>query len=258
MHVGEGNTNGTSSNKLQIVNGQINVDGSELVMHDNAVISMTGGYGDNAQPDISAGISVTNGGVVRNAEGTKINDFTMGNLFGEHGVTSTLSADGTSLILSKGASVRADSITIGEGASLSILSDDTAEAALVFGIDADEASLLTPVATIDADLILQDGALVTLNGGPIDMNGHSLTMGNNISITLSGDAYNSNDYVLFTNLGNTGTEDVEFELTVNGQKTTAVYSGNAVVVNAASVPEPTSATLSLLALAGLVMRRRRK
>ncbi len=95
-------------------------------------------------------------------------------------------------------------ITIGEGASLNILSDDTAEAAL-----------LTPVATIDADLILQAGALVPLNGGPIDMNGHSLTMGNYISITLSGDAFNSDEYVLFTNLDNTDAEGIEFEPTVN-------------------------------------------
>lgn len=458
MHVGEGNTNDTASNKLQIINGQLNVknSGSALIMHDNATISMTGGYGDNEQPDITAGLYVTDGGVVKNAEGAKINNFTMGHLYGTHDATSTLSVDGAgsavqldvsggvylglnqesgngtnkvilrasnsgtialnsdswcmlgenyymtgdntsgydisvtaesggsvqlsgssvaigggyadktsrgniilkasgtkdasttsldiratnniylnraqssdlsislvaesgaalslqagkninicgdtkatitdegsslktsgtvrlyntssvsigsdaswestgaitlndsaSLILSEGASVQAVSVTINEGASLSIISEDTAEAAVVFGMGVEEAALVA-TATIDADLILENGAMVTLDGASIDMNGHSLTMGDNISITLSGDALNSDEYVLFTNLGNTDAENTEIELTINGQKTTAVYSGKNVVVNAASIPEPTTATLSLLALTALAARRRRK
>ncbi len=36
------------------------------------------------------------------------------------------------------------------------------------------------------------------------------------------------------------------------------YAANAAAINAASVPEPATATLSLLALAGLAARRRRK
>ena len=94
-------------------------------------------------------------------------------------------------------------------------------------------------------------------GGSIDLNGKALTMGSNIQVSYTGNAAEGEEVVLFKNVGSTDT--TEFELTLNGKATIATLSdGNVVVEYTASVPEPTTATLSLLALAALAARRRRK
>ncbi len=87
--------------------------------------------------------------------------------------------------------------------------------------------------------------LAHADGVGLDMNGKSLTMGSNVQVTYTG------------NVGNAAAEGTEYELTLNGQATTATVAGGNIVI-AASVPEPTTATLSLLALTALAARRRRK
>lgn len=113
------------------------------------------------------------------------------------------------------------------------------------------------------NLTLLDGSLVFNEGCAIDLGGNALTLGDDVVIRLLVDSANE-DYrncTLFTNIGE-GSENLD-NLTV----IVSDYDGsNEVTVQAslkdgkltAVVPEPTTATLSLLALAALAARRRRK
>ncbi|MBQ4635718.1 MAG: hypothetical protein IJB64_04705 [Akkermansia sp.] len=135
----------------------------------------------------------------------------------------------------------------------------------------EEAAIISDVTMNDGTLNIlgdvQTGAL-TLNGGTInfsadsaiDLGEESLILGDKVMITLNVDTLdNTEGVVLFKNMGNVDGLD---ELTVkfvdaNGAtKEAAVAYSNGSVVTAA-IPEPTTATLSLLALAGLAVRRRR-
>lgn len=111
------------------------------------------------------------------------------------------------------------------------------------------------------NLTLLDGSLVFNEGYAIDLGGNALTLGDDVVIRLLVNAANE-DYrncTLITNIGE-GSENLD-NLTVivsdGSNEVTAQASlkdGNLTVV----VPEPTTATLSLLALAALAARRRRK
>ncbi len=114
-------------------------------------------------------------------------------------------------------------------------------------------------------LTLNEGALTfdfSYGRTPLlDLGGNDLVIGDDVSITLNVKNMEevADEYVLFTNLGETsGLDSLEIELVSlddNQTKTVrASYSNGAVVL----IPEPTTATLSLLALAGLAARRRRK
>ena len=163
------------------------------------------------------------------------------------------------LSLQDDAVLKATKLIIKEGATLeAVRTDDVA--AVVFGISAEDAELLNPAATLDAALELEDGALVNLDGGNIDMGGNDLVLKGKLSVTLSGDMLGEDEIVLFSNVGNVENGE-EIEVVVNGVTTTGNVIGNDVSVDIAGVPnipEPTTATLSLLALAGLAARRRRK
>ncbi|MBQ2814947.1 MAG: PEP-CTERM sorting domain-containing protein [Akkermansia sp.] len=115
---------------------------------------------------------------------------------------------------------------------------------------------------------VETGAL-TLNGGTInfdadstiDLGEENLILGDNVAITLNVDSLdNIEGITLFKNAGNvTGLDalTVTFVDATGAEKEAAVSFSNGSVVTG-SVPEPTTATLSLLALAGLAARRRRR
>ena len=104
---------------------------------------------------------------------------------------------------------------------------------------------------------------VTLNfaeGAYIDMQGHSVNIAALTSINVT-DA--DGNFTLFTNVANAEQlNNVEFSYTdANGDTQVGkieVSNGNVYVGKDTTVPEPTTATLSLLALAALAGRRRRK
>lgn len=100
---------------------------------------------------------------------------------------------------------------------------------------------------------------LTLNGGKVwfsegavlDLQGNELVLnGADLMLMIADDAPLSEKYTLFTN----ASKDVEFNITLVDAQGKNLGSATGV----ASIPEPTTATLSLLALAGLVARRRRK
>lgn len=131
---------------------------------------------------------------------------------------------------------------------------------------------------IISDLTMNSGTLnisgdiktgsLTLNGGTvytsadyvIDLGENDLILGDNVAITLNVDSLDNIEGVtLFKNAGNvTGLDalTVTFVDATGAEKEAAVSFSNGSVVTG-SIPEPTTATLSLLALAGLAARRRR-
>lgn len=173
-------------------------------------------------------------------------------------ITGSITLHNGTLSLQDDAVMQATELIIKEGATLEgIRTKD--EIAMVFAMSAEDEALPDSVATLDADLVLEDGALVNLSGGGIDLNGNALTMGSNIQLTFDADAADGENVVLFKNVGSTSGDATEFELTLNGKTTTATLNGgNVEVAYTAAVPEPTTATLSLLALAALAARRRRR
>jgi len=100
---------------------------------------------------------------------------------------------------------------------------------------------------------------LTLNGGKVwfsegsvlDLQGNELVLnGAKLVLMVADDAPLSEKYTLFTN----ASKDVEFNITL----VDAQGNDRGSATGVASIPEPTTATLSLLALAGVVARRRRK
>lgn len=125
--------------------------------------------------------------------------------------------------------------------------------------------------TMDGGLInilsdVEVGAL-TLNGGTlnfdgdyvISLGGEAINLSDDVAITISVDSVNSGHYVLFEDvaLNSVGLDNLSItvvDATGAQKEVVASYSNGSVTV---TIPEPTTATLSLLALAGLAARRRR-
>lgn len=145
-------------------------------------------------------------------------------------------------------------------------------------ITVENGTLSLEEAAIVSDVTLNSGKLniigdvetgaLTLNGGTItfsadstiDLGEESLILGDNVAITLNVDSLDNIAGVeLFKTTGNvTGLDTLTVTLvdsTGATKKTAVSYSNGSVVTG--TVPEPTTATLSLLALAGLATRRRR-
>ncbi len=93
------------------------------------------------------------------------------------------------------------------------------------------------------NLIFNEGALINLNGSDLVVDGATITLVLNEGSELA------DNYTLFVNSGNVSTVEVNV---VNAQGESL---GS---VKTEAIPEPTTATLSLLALAALAARRRRK
>lgn len=110
-------------------------------------------------------------------------------------------------------------------------------------------------------LTLNDGIVNFSGDYAIDLGGEDLILGDNVAITLNVDSLDNIEGVeLFQTTGNvTGLDalTVTFVDSTGATKVTSVSYNNGSVVTS-SAPEPTTATLSLLALAGLAARRRRK
>lgn len=109
-------------------------------------------------------------------------------------------------------------------------------------------------------LTLIDGTLNFSGDYVIDLGEESLILGDNVAITLNVDSLDNIEGVtLFKTTGNVSGLDeltVTFVDATGTEKKAAVSFSNGSVVTG-TIPEPTTATLSLLALAGLAARRRR-
>lgn len=133
-------------------------------------------------------------------------------------------------------------------------------------------SSITPASSVNADLDLTNATAIILEN-TVNMNGHQLRLLSDTPITLNYDAA-GNNLPFFTNVSKllvTTTDGTELALTPGTDVTQylTLYSngtplqGVSIIYSASgdislTVPEPTVATLSLLALSGLAARRRRR
>lgn len=111
---------------------------------------------------------------------------------------------------------------------------------------------LNGAVTMSSDLIVNNGSLIFAEGSSLDMKGGSITLSETSSIIyqvdgVADESVRANELFRNANIG----DDVA--ITVKGSDGTEYKT----TLGALTVPEPTTATLSLLALVGLAARRRR-
>ncbi len=169
----------------------------------------------------------------------------------------TISISGSSLQIGgdNGNKVSADSIVL-ESGTLSL-----AEAALTETSITMNGGSLNILNNVEVGaLTLNDGTLNFSGDYVIDLGNEDLILGDNVAITLNVDSLdNIEGITLFKNTSNVSGLDeltVTFVDATGAEKEAAVSFSNGSVVTG-TIPEPTTATLSLLALAGLAARRRR-
>lgn len=169
------------------------------------------------------------------------------------------------LTLENGAVLSSDKVIEVHGAFLVKLQE-----AATFGL---ARAAVTPEASVYADLDLRDATSITLNA-EVNMNKHNLILSADTPITLSLNEVDGS-IIFFTNMAQLSIVDGEVTTVVaEGANLTQYFSnittadgrdlsGYQVIYSSGTlsmtlVPEPTTATLSLLALAALATRRRRK
>ena len=110
-----------------------------------------------------------------------------------------------------------------------------------------------------------DAEITFTLGSSIDVNGHDVTIGDTVTITMimaSLQDVENMELALFTNAGATNISDATLLLTDGTTTMEATFTDNAngtvTITDTKIIPEPTTATLSLLALAALAARRRRR
>jgi len=177
-------------------------------------------------------------------------------------------------------------LSVAQGTAVSVVGPDSAAGTLETGnvmtvVNADAAS---SAASLTANLVVSDGATLTLPTA-LDLGGHTLTFSGNIanlnttdtgalktllfsnadSVTFGNDVYAVTNGAITLN-GNL-VADQNNGVLLNGSVVglggnillEVVNDGTSGLINVTySVPEPATATLGLLALAGLCLRRRRK
>lgn len=126
-----------------------------------------------------------------------------------------------------------------------------------------EGSIAVRGNTSAQNITLSGGEIVFNEGCTIDLGGNALSIGDDAVIRLLFDSANGFDRActLFTNIGE-GSEGLD-NLTIivsdyDGSNETTIQASIKDGKISATVPEPATATLSLLALAALAARRRRK
>ena len=146
------------------------------------------------------------------------------------------------LTLESGAELSADKVISVRGAFHAVSTPAVADYTL--------RSSSTPTAGIDAELNLT-GATSIVAENTVNMNGNRLRLNSSTHITLNYDALHS-DLVLFSNVG-------ELLITLkDGSELGASITYSASGDISIAVPEPSGTSLSLLVLASLAARRRRK
>lgn len=128
-------------------------------------------------------------------------------------------------------------------------------------------SLLTDAtATLNANVTVEGsltlGGLLTMGSGSVLLNGATISLGDSFAATITGEG----EYTLINGIVEDGLSYENALLDTSNLSGSYSYSlgsvvgdnGTSLVLTARLLPEPSTATLSLLALAALVARRRRK
>lgn len=182
-------------------------------------------------------------------------------------------AQGAGLHVGAGSSLEAaDGIKLATGAALNLTGVKAATSFNMVEAAAPLANVETTVATINGDVLLNDGVTITIDGAYADLQGHNLTLTNtadavytfNLNESLAHIEGDKAYFVLFTNAKLTlegALSDIDFTHNLSYSDVAMGYdegTGTLFVSAPVSIPEPATATLSLLALAALAARRRRK
>ncbi|MBR4311108.1 MAG: PEP-CTERM sorting domain-containing protein [Akkermansia sp.] len=255
-------------NKGSIVSPSGEAGTGALVIGKNASVN-AGSYGGNAANagTIKVNTEVNSGGTLHVYQNATIEGDII--LNGGSVIIEPTFDQNASLSLQEAAIV--SDITVNSG-ELNILGDcQTGNITLnggdiYFGEDvtaaADSMALNDKVTTVTTGaLTLNSGTIYIADNYIIDLGESDLVLSENVNIVLSvASLDNLEGITLFETTGNTtGLEDltVTFVDKDGETKEMAVAYNNGAVVTT-TIPEPTTATLSLLALAGLAARRRRK
>lgn len=264
-------------NNLTINGGTLNIESAAKVANTTAIAESATLNLKNANATLGA---VSGAGRVNSEVTTSVAtaaDFT-GTLAATNGTTLTDSGTGSgfsvdvtqgNIVLSRAEAITLDSATIGNGYTLTIGSETDHDVTLTLS----HLTVATGGGTLQANLDLNNtgtlalsgvltlGGSVELGDGGIALSGSLLDgLTTNSSITLFQDVdgllRNGLDFTepvsasaIFSNEALKDTDSVIY---------TVSYENNNVLLNARLVPEPATATLSLLALAALCARRRRK
>lgn len=262
---------------LTINGGTLNIESAAKVANTTAIAESATLNLKNANATLG---TVSGAGRVNSEVTTSVAtaaDFT-GTLAATNGATLTDSGTGSrfsvdvtqgNIILSRTEAITLDSVTIGNGYTLTIGSETDHDVTLTLshltvaaGGGTLQANLdLNNTETLALSGVLTLGGSVELGNGGIALSGSLLDgLTTNSSITLFQDVdgllLNGQDFTepvsasaIFSNEALKDTDSVIY---------TVSYENNNVLLNARLVPEPATATLSLLALAALCARRRRK
>lgn len=116
MYVGDGNSQ-FWNNRLQIFNGEVNVEGegSQLALGDNIELTMDSNYGA-AISGLKISLNIKDGGKVGTQNGSQLHQFTMGILYSSNETESSISVSGEGSSLSLDSK---NSISIGGSVGLS-------------------------------------------------------------------------------------------------------------------------------------------
>lgn len=194
------------------------------------------------------------------------------------GITRLSAANGTNAALNAGESVAMSTVTLSNNSTLSLFKsadNHTVSTAAETTLTISQQLIITGSGnTLNANLVMQEGSILGLGGNSLQL-GSSLTLGG-VELDAATMAYiaqleSGESYILFSGVD---------ELVLDSEVLTTPWSGSATVaftnpgmadynlyysgahvgghLSIRLIPEPTTATLSLLALSGLMLRRRRK
>ncbi len=252
-------TEGATFNALHMISGMygatntatnIKVDGEKSSL--NVTGTMALGYGDEDQATSKATLTVT-GGAELSAGALLLGE--QASEYGTHEVDVTVG---------EGSSVSAGELNISHGANMEVSGSLSVEELYMNAgaLTLNEGSNLT----ITLDTLPANGAVITLSEDATFTD-----LGSEITLTLVGSALEAlvnggAEFVLVAGANDDDTiavDKVTINTTVAGAtiedvKISTNADGSVSVKASASIPEPTTATLSLLALAALAGRRRRK
>ena len=254
-----------ANSRTSEMHGKVTLYGGTLRVEEQAVLKTTAGL------DVAAGSNATV--KVSNAElDAGSSDINVG--------------DSGTLTLMNGATVKAANINIANGATFAAVAAPAQEAVATFSLR-EAVSVAEPPQSclVGANLTFEAGSTLVADGVYFSMaEGSTLTFkaltgGDkiNLVLTLGAEYSDSEQVVLFSDVDVVRfiLDGVELNTTdtilantfftgawVNDETTLSYDSSNGTIslqhLNTVTVPEPTTATLSLLALAGLAARRRRK
>ena len=254
-----------ANSRTSEMRGKVTLYGGTLRVEEQAVLKTTAGL------DVAAGsnatVKVSNAKLIAGSSDINVGD------------------SGT-LMLMNGATVKAANINIADGATFAVVEAPAQEAVATFSLrEAASVAELPQSCLVNANLTLEAGSTLVADGVYFSMTEGStltfkaLTGGDKINLILTlGAEYSDNDQVVLfsdVDVARFILDDVELSTTdsllantfftaawVNDETTLSYDRSNGTIslqhLNTVTIPEPTMATLSLLALAGLAACRRRR